>query len=365
MFKKKFTFLFSLSLALIFAQCSDEVNSPPLNSGPGANPGTSPSTGWLIPQNSVFDGGPGKDGIPSISEPAFISPGAATYLDDNDLVLGIKVGDDIRAYPHPILDWHEIVNDRIGDLELAVTYCPLTGTGVGWDRSVEGALTTFGVSGLLYNTNLIPYDRRTDSNWSQMLLKCVNGELIGTKIKTRQLIETTWGTWKAMFPDTKVMSTVTGFNRSYTRYPYGDYRTNNNNLIFPVAVEDNRLPWKERVLGVVIEEEAKAYRFENMPNNGIGTINDAIFGFDIVVVGSRADNFMVAFERTLEDGTVLDFTPVDNALPVVMTDQEGNEWNVFGEAVSGPRAGIALKQTDSFIGYWVSWGAFYPDLPIR
>lgn len=366
MLKSKLTFLFTISLSLLLIQCTKEDPAPIPSSGPGANSGgPPPASSWLIPQGSVFDGGPGKDGIPAISNPMFISAAEATYLDDDDLVLGLKIGDEIRAYPHSILDWHEIINDQIGDLRLAITYCPLTGTGVGWNRTVEGEMTTFGVSGLLYNTNLIPYDRRTDSNWSQMLLKCVNGERIGTKIITQQLVETTWKTWKTIYPDTKVVSTTTGYNRSYDRYPYGDYRTNNQSLLFPVAQEDNRLPWKQRVLGVVHGVDAKAFRLEGMPDTGIGVYNDGFAGKSIVVAGSKRENFMVAFDRELEDGTLLNFEPVQNALPVVMTDQEGNRWTIFGEADSGPRAGTQLLPVDAFIGFWVAWGAFYPNLDFR
>ena len=263
--------------------------------------------------------------------------------------------------PHRILDWHEIINDEIGELKLSITYCPLTGTGIGWNREIDGTLTTFGVSGLLYNTNLIPYDRATDSNWSQMLLKSVNGALIGTKIETYQLIETTWGTWKEMYPNTKVVSeTSTGYNRNYDRYPYGDYRTNHDKLIFPVAVEDTRLPWKERVLGVVINEKAKGYTFGKISQDGaIGITNESFENTDLVIMGSRVKNFLVAYERALEDGTILNFSPVQDALPIVMMDEEGNQWDVTGTAISGPRAGTALKQVDSFYRLLGSLGGHF------
>lgn len=320
---------------------------------------------WLIPEEDILEGGPGKDGIPSLSNPFLLTAEEATYLNEDDLVIGIRIGTDARAYPHRLLDWHEIVNDRVGGRDIAITYCPLTGTGIGWDREVEGTVTSFGISGLLYNSNMIAYDRNTDSNWSQMLLKSVNGEQIGKKIATHQVIETTWSTWKLLFPDTRVLSQITGYNRDYTTYPYGNYRTSNNTLIFPVALEDNRLPWKERVLGVVRSGDAKAYRFHNFPDSGIGVINDGFLGRGLVVAGSRDMNFMVAFERKLEDGTQLTFSPIQDELPVIMTDQEGNKWTVVGEAVAGPRAGTSLPAVDAFIGYWVAWGAFYPALRFR
>ena len=225
---------------------------------------------WLIPSDQVFDGGPGKDGIPALENPLKISN--PQFLTDFDLVIGYYDGSDAVAYPHVILDWHEIINDELNGFPFAITYCPLTGTGIGWDRKIDGVITTFGVSGLLYNNNLIPYDRKTDSNWSQMRNECVNGELIGNPIPTFTVVETSWRTWKAMFPDTKVVSTNTGFSRQYGVYPYGDYKTNHRNLIFPLNPDDARLDRKERVHGVIINGEAKVYRFSTFLNDQILTI---------------------------------------------------------------------------------------------
>jgi hypothetical protein len=168
--------IFILALLLINGCSKDSLNSN--------NSNNNTSTEWLIPRNQVLDGGPGKDGIPALQNPVFISANEATYLSDNDLVLGFVDGEDARAYPHSILDWHEIVNDDINNESVAVIYCPLTGTGIGWDRVVKGKKTTFGVSGLLYNSNIIPYDRDTDSNWSQLLLQSVNGTLSGAIANT-------------------------------------------------------------------------------------------------------------------------------------------------------------------------------------
>lgn len=319
---------------------------------------------WLIPREEVFDGGPGKDGIPSIDNPKFTSASDVNFLQPDDLVIGVKVGEEIRAYPHPILDWHEIVNDDIAGLPLAVTYCPLTGTGIGWDRRVNGATTTFGVSGLLYNANLLPYDRATNSNWSQILLKSVNGDLAGEEIKTYPLLETTWQTWKAMFPDSRVLNLQTGFNRSYGVYPYGNYKTNHDLLIFPVRPDDTRLPRKQRGLGVIIDGRAKFYRLASF--EGSVTVQQDVFeDVELVLAGSSAQNFLAAFERRLQDGALLEFEAIAQpGASVVMKDNEGNQWNIFGEAVAGPRTGEKLKPTQSFIGYWFGWGAFYSGIEI-
>lgn len=325
---------------------------------------------WLIPSDEIFDGGPGKDGIPSVDNPQFVDLSEIDYLNDEDLIIGLKVGDEIRGYPHPILDWHEIINDDDFKGEtISMTYCPLTGTGIAWNRMIPNGPTEFGVSGLLYNTNLIPYDRKTDSNWSQMKLECVNGQLKGTKIETFHAVETTWKSWKNMFPSSKIVSTNTGFNRSYGDYPYinfsgQDYRIENNFLLFPVNPRDERLPLKERVLGVILEEKVRAYRFESFTNGEIDIIHDQINNRPIVVAGSQTYNWMVAFESVLADGTQLTFSPLQDQGDKIMIDNEGNSWNLWGEAVEGQRIGSKLTKTTSFIGYWVAWGAFYPGLEI-
>lgn len=200
----KTTFLISIFSIIFLLGCSDEISNASE---------TETADGWLIPENEVVSGGPGKDGIPALTTPDFIPASEASYLSANDLILGFVDGDDTRAYPHAILDWHEIINDQTPNHAPAVIYCPLTVTGIVWSREIDGNKTTFGVSGLLYNSNIIPYDRASDSNWSQLLLQSVNGELSGHKAETYNLIETTWNTWKEMYPSTRIVSDNTGHNR--------------------------------------------------------------------------------------------------------------------------------------------------------
>lgn len=354
-------------VALLMISCSSDDDFSPLPGGgttPPPNP-NDPNT-WLIPVNRIVDGGPGKDGIPSIDNPQFSQVSDIDFLQPSDLVLGIDIDGDIRAYPHPILDWHEIVNDVVGNTPLAVTYCPLTGTGTGWDRVLNGRETTFGVSGLLYNSNLIPYDRDSDSNWSQMLLKSVNGVQVGTEIETIHLIETTWATWRQMFPNSNVLNLNTGFQRDYSQYPYGSFRTNNNFLLFSVEPDDPRLPRKERGLGVLVDGDSRFYSLESFSGTSDVTIlQDALSGKELVVAGSKDQNFIVAYSRRLEDGTLLTFESYSGDSPeVIMTDNEGNQWNLFGEAVEGPRRRQRLTPVNSFMGYWFAWGAFYPGIQI-
>ena len=329
------------------------------------NNDTAGTEDWLVPSNEVRDGGPGKDGIPSIDNPNFSKIAAVDFLDGEDLVILVETMDSVKAYPHPILDWHEIANDELTNgKNLGLTYCPLTGTAIGWNNNVNGQQTTFGVSGLLYNSNLMPYDRATNSTWSQMSHKCVNGPLIGTTIETIQVIEMSFNSLREMYPEALVMNTNTGASRDYQQYPYGDYKTNNTSLIFPVNNTDDRVPSKERVLGVVVNEQVMTYRFDSFNQQAINVVQHAFQGKNLVVVGSQAKNFLVAYESTLSDGTSLTFEAVQGQLPVVLKDNEGNEWDVFGKAVSGPRTGQALPEVLNYIGYWFSWAAFNASLEI-
>ena len=342
-----------LLASILFTYGCDELNSDSADVS-----GT-----WLIPKDQIFDGGPGKDGIPALTNPQFASVSATSYLKDNDLVLVMKIGSEIRIYPHPILDWHEIINDEINGVKFALTYCPLTGTGIAWNRVINGKETTFGVSGLLYNSNLIPYDRATNSNWSQMKLLSVNGSFIGTSPNLIPVIETSWLTAKQIFPSAKVVTTSTGYSRSYGTYPYGDYKTNNGLLLFPVSPEDSRLPRKERILGVLVNSEAKAYRFQDNGNN-IDLISDIVGGKSITVIYSKSRNIITAYESVLEDGSIVTLTSVQNQLPIIMIDTDGNKYNLFGEVTEGPQQGKKLKSVTSMIAYWFAWGAFYPNTSI-
>jgi hypothetical protein len=324
--------------------------------------------GAIVPINEVFDGGPGPDGIPPIDSPQFAPNSSLISLSSSELVVGIKVGNDIRTYPHRILNWHEVVNDQLNSGLLperaTLSYCPLTGSATLWKAFPGSSNPTFGTSGLLYNSNLIMYDRQTGSFWSQMLEQAIAGPEIIRIPERLQVLETTWGTWKAMYPGTTVLTTQTGFSRDYDVYPYGSYRTDSS-LIFPANnLEDNRLHLKERVLGINVGSSSKVYPIRNFAS-GIETINDTVGDMQVVATGSSGLNFGAVFNRQLEDCTVLEFEPVQNQLPVVMRDNEGNEWDAFGTAVSGDRSGQALQKTNSYISFWFAWTAFFPGADIH
>ena len=340
--------LLIVPLILLYACGGDDITTT--NPGPN-NPGT--NNDWLVDNSLVFDGGPGKDGIPSVDSPRFTKATDVDFLTPNALVLGIRVGNEVRAYPHPILDWHEIVNDDYDNgASIALTYCPLTGTGVGWDRNVDGVKTTFGVSGLLYNTNLMPFDRATDSYWSQLRLDCVNGSNIGERAGIHSFVEMSWETWLAAYPDSDVLNTDTGFSRNYTQYPYGDYRTNHQNIIFPITNDDPRLPRKERVLGVITDEGQKTYPFHPAVD-GPDMIVDTLGALPLTIVSDKTRNYMVAFEMTgLE---LLD----ESEFPLIVQDADGAKYDVLGNGPSGQ-----LPLPEQFIGYWFAWATFYADIPL-
>lgn len=346
------TILVFIMIALLLQGCQKEDAK---NGGEG-------DKNWQISKDKVHDGGPGKDGIPSLDNPERIKASSAGHLEPNDLVVGYKSGGEVVAYPHPIMDHHEIANDQVGNTHIAITYCPLTGTAIGWDRKVNGEVTTFGVSGLLHNNNLIPYDRLTDSNWSQMLMESISGDKAGTPIKTHMVVETTWESWQTMYPNTKVLSRNTGHSRNYDRYPYGNYK-NTDELHFPVQNKDDRLHRKKRVLGVIVNENAKVYKIEDF-GQSVTVIQDEVNNQELVIAGSNELNFAVAFEQSLTD-TTRSFTPVQDDLPIVMEDEQGNRYNVFGEVVKGPQEGEQLTHANSYIGYWFSWAAFFPDVKIH
>ncbi|MDZ7771748.1 MAG: DUF3179 domain-containing protein [Balneolaceae bacterium] len=352
--------LILLLYGFLFTACSNSVSD-------SSNDG---HDNWIIPRDQVVSGGPGKDGIPSVDRPVFAKASEVQYIDDDRRVVGLRIGDTIRAYPHQILDWHEIVNDEVNGTPVAITHCPLTGTAIGWNRKVNGQVTEFGVSGLLFRNNLIPYDRHTDSNWSQMQMRSVAGELAGTDIKTEDLLETTWATWKSMYPDSEVLTRETGYNRGYTGYAYGStYSTDDSAILFPITHHDDRLDRKDRVHGVILERPAdevapvRVYPIKVF-GEGVNVIQETLRGQRILVVGSREHDFAASFRSTLPDGTQLEMKAVQDALPVVMEDGEGNRWNLFGVAVEGPRKGQRLQPTHSYTGYWFAWVDFFPALDL-
>lgn len=216
---------------------------------------------WGISTGSVARGA-GFNAIPSINDPKFLlyeesaEKGESPAMDE--LIIGLEINGEVKAYPHFILDYHEIVNDVVGGVPVSLTYCPLTGTAKVYDLSQHPG-DFFGVSGLLYNSNLMPFDASTSSIWHQLEGRCVNGARLGERIPLIPHIETSWGLWKNAYPETQILSTETGFDRRYGSYPYGDYKTNNDFMLATLDYDDDRLTRKERVFAIIVNGRAKVY----------------------------------------------------------------------------------------------------------
>jgi hypothetical protein len=235
---------------------------PPIAAAQNAVAGLSPQEEKLLSllQKNVASGGPPKDGIPAIDKPQYTSAADADqWLLPDDIVFGVDYAGLIAAYPQRILVWHEIANETVAGERLSITYCPLTGTAIGFKgRVAPGNASTFGVSGKLVNSNLIMYDRSTDSQWPQILGKAITGASRGTKLQEFPLVWTTWEKWKKAHPTSKVLSQRTGFLRNYGKGgdPYGSYLGKDkgyygsDRLIFRPIFEDRQLAPKAVVVGV-------------------------------------------------------------------------------------------------------------------
>lgn len=250
----------------------------------------------LVPMEAIQRGGPPRDGIPAIDRPRFVDA-ARAGLAHSDRVLGLTRGPRARAYPVRILNWHEIVNDSLGDERIAITYCPLCGTGMAFDARVGGRDMSFGVSGLLYNSDVLLYDRATESLWSQILGRAVTGPLRGTLLRPVPLTHTSWAAWHARHPRTEVLSTDTGFTRDYGRDPYDGY-DKIQRLMFDVQHRDERLPAKAWVLGLVVDGQAKAFPFAALERrvDAQGRWHDRLGGQTVEVRFDRAHGSAEAFD---------------------------------------------------------------------
>jgi hypothetical protein len=269
----------------------------------------------VIPVNEIRSGGPPRDGIPSIDHPKFIAPGSVDYMQDADEVVSVTVGEETRAYPLRILVRHEIVNDQIADQPIAVTYCPLCGTAMVFSRKVGGRTLDFGVSGLLYQSDVLMYDRQTDSLGSQLAMASVAGPLVKTKFKWLPSQQLAWSAWRKKHPKGKVLSPETGFGRNYSGEAYARYKKSPTTM-FPVPSHRTELPEKEWVAGVVVGGVAKAYPLRLLPANG--TIQDNLNDTELDVLYDPSSQRVTVRKRTSGE-----------ALPVVKV-------------------------------YWFAWQAFYP-----
>lgn len=249
----------------------------------------------LIPAEAILGGGPQRDGIPSIDRPRFI-PASRSGLGDSDRVLGLVRQGQARAYPIRILNWHEVVNDRFGDEAVAITYCPLCGTGMAFDARVQASVLSFGVSGLLYNSDVLLYDRQTESLWSQIMAQAVTGPMRGRSLTSLPMTHTRWAAWRARHPGTTVLSPETGHVREYSYDPYEGYEQVPR-LMFAVQHRDDRVYMKEWVLGLRLGGQAKAYPFERLARqvDARGRLRDQLGGQAVEIRYDRNHGSAEAF----------------------------------------------------------------------
>ena len=241
---------------------------------------------YLVHPNKIRSGGPPKDGIPSIDNPEFVSVEEADqWLGDDELVMAIIHKGIKRVYPHQILVWHEIVNDTIAEDPLLITYCPLCGSGIAFERLIDGEAVEFGTSGRLYNSNLIMYDRKTETYWTQIEGKAVVGPLTGSRLQAVSVDTMPWKVWKKNHPDSEVLSRDTGHGRQYGVDPYGNYYTSGS-LIFPVENEDSRVHPKTVIFGIEVDGKYKAYLETDLDD--LGTIEDSLGGVKLRVTRDSA-----------------------------------------------------------------------------
>lgn len=215
----------------------------------------------------LLSGGPDKDGIPALSNPEFTTLDDASF-DDEVLGILVSIGDEKRFYPYSILVWHEIVNDTIDDTHFAVTFCPLCGSAIVFDRNINGTIVEFGVSGMLFESNMVMYDRVTESLWSQARGESIAGDYTGTRLDLVSMQLLSFEELQQKHPDAKVLSKKTGYFRNYNFYPYGDY-DESGELFFPVSIHDTRLPLKELLVVVPTETTSIAIPLNDIAVNSV------------------------------------------------------------------------------------------------
>lgn len=367
------------------AGCLDAPDGTPGRGGTNVGDSTgsdAPVTGDVelpVPESQLQRGAP-KDGIPAITEPTFgddwsgieiIIPDSnlgsyetAPRLSPEDRVISVERGGQARAYPLRALAWHEVVNESFGG-PLLVTYCPLCGSGLVAERRVDGEVTTFGVSGFLWQSDLVMYDEATESLWSQLMATAIRGPKTGS---TLDLVPSTFTTWKGFqerHPNGQVLlpspesKTIRGeVIVNYTRDPYRGYDESERIGIGANEFDDDRLHPKAQVLGVSADGEARAYPLSVVSDQGV--VNDRVGNLP-VVVAVAPDGTLVAYDRRI-GATTLEFVSGNNG----RLRAGGSRWVIAtGEAVDGPYGGQTLDPaTDTSPMFWFAWAEFNPDTDV-
>ncbi|RME56302.1 MAG: DUF3179 domain-containing protein [Caldilineae bacterium] len=327
--------------------------------------------------DEILSGGPPKDGIPAVDDPQFESIAKGDeWLADQEPVILFEHNGVARAYPLSILIWHEIVNDEVAGQPVSITFCPLCNASIAFDRNFDGQVLDFGTTGRLRNSDLVMYDRQTETWWQQFTGEGIIGTYAGEQLRFLPSQVISWGDFKARFPDGEVLARPERngrFLRNYGRNPYVGYDSSARPFLFLGQIDD-RLPATSRVLGLTTEEAAKAYPFSLLAERGV--VMDEFGGVPLVIfhkkgaasaldagqISSGKDVGAVAvFDRRL-DGQTLTFTR--DAKGAFVDEETHSTWNILGEAVDGPLAGAQLTEILHFDHFWFAWAAFFPQTEV-
>ena len=327
-------------------------------------------TKHTVDLGEFISGGPSKDGIPALDEPKFDSiADGEEFLVDREPVIALELNGDARAYPLGILTRHEIANDVVGGVPVAVTFCPLCNSAIVFVRELEGVVYDFGVSGFLRNSDLVMFDRQTDSWWQQFTGEAIVGELSGTLLEVAPSSTVSWADFKATYPDGRVLSRDTGFGFNYGFNPYVGYDSDEAPSLFAGEFDD-RLSPIERVVAVELNGEAVAYPFSLLEEERV--VHDTVGGESIVVFLQPGTASALAEQNIAEArdvgasgvflpeaaGRSLTFRADGDGF---VDDETGSSWNVLGKAVGGPLAGEELEPIVHGDHFWFAWAAFNPE----
>ena len=302
--------LFALTGAASAAPAGDAASSPAAKSeaatkAPLDGPINAPLNGFdvanaSVPDGSIRGGGPPRDGIRSVDTPGFVAPDEATWVGEGTPVIGVAVGDTARAYPVHLLEYHQIVNDRFGETPVVVTYDPLAGSPLVFEASVEDHALTFGVSGLVHESNFLLYDRETKSLWSQLRGEAIAGPMVGKKLRRIRCRQEAFGVWQHRHRTTTVLERPAPRHIDYRHSPFSKYWASET-VPYPVSAKDERFHPKEAVLGVEVGGQARAYIASVVVAAG-GRIVDEIDGREVRIA---YDLDAGAFSWEIDDGVVV------------------------------------------------------------
>jgi len=325
----------------------------------------------LVDPARVVSGGPPPDGIPPVDEPRFLLADDVPWLSDDEAVVSLSIGDEHRAYPVQVMVWHEIVNDTVDGTPVSITYCPLCNSALAFDRRLDDRLMTFGTSGKLYLSDLVMYDRQTESLWSQIEGRAIAGVQTGAQLERIPVQTVTWAQWREAHPEGWVLSRDTGADRDYGRNPYIGYDEAASDPFLFDGDADPRFEPKERVLGLGGEQDPVAVPLAALSRVRVFEVE--VSGQPVVLwavegLRSALDTADIAEGREIAatgafvpeaDGRRLTFAAAGEQ--TFRDEQTGSAWDVLGRAVEGPLAGTRLAPAEHVDTFWFSWAAFHPE----